>query len=223
MDKGLGVKIIRLRNLKYNYNQISKELNCSKALVSYHCRKNNINDIGLANSNLTFDEIELIKLYYLTHTIKETSANFNISKSTVKYHVSSKRILLTVDEKKEHNYESVRSYRQRNKIKAIDYKGGKCEICGYDKSNWSLEFHHTDPNNKDFNISSKSHFNWDKIKIELDKCILVCKNCHGEIHELEYNRRVCQRSDGEADNFEVTGSNPVSPTLALVLAPIVRS
>jgi hypothetical protein len=76
---------------------------------------------------------------------------------------------------------------RRKKIKKelIDYKGGCCFICGYNKSYRSLHFHHLNPKEKDFTLGSKwgkLGFN-DEIKKELDKCILVCANCHGEIHD----------------------------------------
>lgn len=63
----------------------------------------------------------------------------------------------------------------------VEYKGGKCEICGYDKCLAALEFHHIDPDKKDFSISSSSK-SIDEFKLEADKCILVCANCHREIH-----------------------------------------
>jgi DNA-directed RNA polymerase subunit RPC12/RpoP len=70
------------------------------------------------------------------------------------------------------------------KSKMIEYKGGKCERCGYDKCQAALEFHHKDPSKKDFTIAhaKQRSFN-DEIKQELDKCILVCSNCHREVHE----------------------------------------
>lgn len=69
------------------------------------------------------------------------------------------------------------------KQQVIEYKGGCCEQCGYDKYQGALEFHHLDPNEKDFNISQvKGNTINYKIKKELDKCILVCSNCHREIH-----------------------------------------
>lgn len=69
-------------------------------------------------------------------------------------------------------------------MKSLEYKGFKCEICGYDKCIAALEFHH--PYEKDFGISSKGYTRaWEKVKLELDKCILVCSNCHREIHEEE--------------------------------------
>lgn len=69
------------------------------------------------------------------------------------------------------------------KQQCVDYKGEKCCMCGYNNYNGALDFHHTDPTKKDFAISKvkTTRFN-DRIKLELDKCILVCKNCHAEIH-----------------------------------------
>lgn len=83
--------------------------------------------------------------------------------------------------------------RRRTKMKnmALEYKGGKCEVCGYCKSTWALQFHHTDPETKDFQIGSGNTYSWDRTKQELDKCVLVCANCHLEIHEKwDIERRV---------------------------------
>jgi hypothetical protein len=69
------------------------------------------------------------------------------------------------------------------KQKCIDYKGGKCVCCGYNKCNNVLEFHHLDPVKKEFSISQAKLTSFDEnIKKELDKCALVCANCHREIH-----------------------------------------
>ena len=69
------------------------------------------------------------------------------------------------------------------KAMAVEYKGGKCEKCGYDKCIGALEFHHLDPSQKDFGIGGKRQTAaWGTIKQEVDKCILVCANCHREIH-----------------------------------------
>jgi predicted HNH restriction endonuclease len=74
--------------------------------------------------------------------------------------------------------------RQRGlKQMAINYKGGVCQECGYHKCNGALEFHHIDPKEKDFSISSVKGYGFsEQIKKELDKCVLVCANCHREIH-----------------------------------------
>ena len=67
----------------------------------------------------------------------------------------------------------------------VEYKGGKCEKCGYDKYIGALQFHHRDLSRKDFNISRcKSRVFDDSIKQELDKCDLLCANCHFETHQV---------------------------------------
>lgn len=82
--------------------------------------------------------------------------------------------------------EYIQKKRYKIKEKSVSYKGGKCEICGYDKCIDALEFHHLDPSQKDFGISYKGYVrSWDKVKEELDKCIMVCANCHREIHAKE--------------------------------------
>ena len=62
-------------------------------------------------------------------------------------------------------------------------------MCGYNKCVASLDFHHEDPTKKEYGISSNgSTISWEKLKIELDKCILLCANCHRELHYLSVPR-----------------------------------
>jgi len=77
--------------------------------------------------------------------------------------------------------------RRALKNKAIEYKGGKCISCGYNKCPGALTFHHTNPAEKEFGIASDGIYRkFEKIKEELDKCILLCMNCHAELHHKEY-------------------------------------
>ena len=68
------------------------------------------------------------------------------------------------------------------KIKCIKYKGEKCISCNYNEYAGALEFHHLDSEEKEFEISNRKNYNFELIKKELDKCILLCSNCHREIH-----------------------------------------
>ncbi len=68
------------------------------------------------------------------------------------------------------------------KIKALKYKGDKCLICKYKKCKNSLVFHHKNPKNKKFSLSGNHTLAWKRIEKELDKCVLLCLNCHGEVH-----------------------------------------
>jgi ribosomal protein L30E len=82
------------------------------------------------------------------------------------------------------NTKAVQNRREKLKLLAFEYKGSKCKHCGYNKCLAAIEFHHLDPTKKDFGISSKGYTrSWQKVKEELDKCIMVCANCHREIHE----------------------------------------
>jgi len=78
---------------------------------------------------------------------------------------------------------AVAKRRKLLRIEAIKYLGGKCFFCGYNKCYEALEFHHLDSKKKDFGISQGGITrSWEKIKKELDKCILACANCHRELH-----------------------------------------
>lgn len=77
----------------------------------------------------------------------------------------------------------VNKRRRDLKILAVEYKKYKCEKCQYDKCIEALEFHHKDPNEKDFGIACHGYTrSWKKVKTDLDKCIMLCSNCHRELH-----------------------------------------
>ena len=65
---------------------------------------------------------------------------------------------------------------------AIEYKGGVCQICEYSKYQGALDLHHIDPSEKDFSLGHKGYTrSWERIKAELDKCVLLCATCHREV------------------------------------------
>ncbi|MDE2022470.1 MAG: helix-turn-helix domain-containing protein [Patescibacteria group bacterium] len=72
---------------------------------------------------------------------------------------------------------------KRLKKQAVEYKGGKCCVCGYNRCFRALDFHHTNGEEKEFSIGQRQGNSFESIKAELDKCILVCKNCHAELHD----------------------------------------
>ncbi len=80
-------------------------------------------------------------------------------------------------------YQYVKNSRQRLKLRLTYVMGDQCCICGYNKCRSALEFHHTNPLEKDFTISSNANVAYAKAEEEIKKCIMVCANCHREIHE----------------------------------------
>lgn len=69
----------------------------------------------------------------------------------------------------------------QRKIQAIEYKGNSCVDCkiSYPNAPYVIfDFHHLDPEQKDTDWTKLRLRSWDKIVIELDKCDLLCSNCH---------------------------------------------
>lgn len=84
-------------------------------------------------------------------------------------------------DRREYLIKAVAKRRRKIKLMAINYKGGRCQICGYNKCAGALDLHHIN-GQKSFGIGDKGYTrSWEKIKKEIDKCILVCANCHREI------------------------------------------
>lgn len=73
--------------------------------------------------------------------------------------------------------------RRNFKEKCLEYKGNKCTNCGYNKCKRALTFHHIDPKTKLFEIAGSHCRKWEKVVAELDKCCLLCQNCHSELHD----------------------------------------
>lgn len=85
--------------------------------------------------------------------------------------------------------DAITRWRQRLKLKLIEYKGGKCERCGYDKCiPNAYAFHHKNPDEKEFGISDGIPRSFEKSKKEADKCVLLCLICHAEIHYADFQK-----------------------------------
>jgi transcriptional regulator/ribosomal protein L32 len=90
------------------------------------------------------------------------------------------------------------------KLKAIDQLGNKCQNCGEDRP-WLLDFHHVDESQKEYEISYLKHHSWEKLKVEIEKCILLCRNCHGDVHYksffIELEQEIKEKANEIEDNF----------------------
>jgi hypothetical protein len=120
--------------------------------------------------------------------------------------------------------------RRRRKVKAVlvEEAGGACAICGYDRNMRALHFHHVDPSQKRHEINAKGvAIALDKLRVEAQKCVLLCSNCHAEVEDgtmslpgrgigrsaapsgvAHIRSGVTQLAECEAVNFEVVGSSP---------------
>lgn len=85
--------------------------------------------------------------------------------------------------------------------KIKEKRGGKCIRCGYDKCIKALEFHHLNPSKKDFTISN-DHFKLLDAVNESKKCILICSNCHKELHDNLWSVEELRKEEVNLDTYE---------------------
>lgn len=80
-------------------------------------------------------------------------------------------------------YASVKRRRYKVKARLVQMLGGSCSRCDYSKCTRALTFHHRDRESKEFSLSEKSNWAWHRLVMEVQKCVLLCSNCHMEIEE----------------------------------------
>jgi hypothetical protein len=156
----------------YSLNKISKELNKSLTTIRYWVKKY---DLKSSHVQFKFLEKKEIGKERLCPKCKKTLPSSEFYKRRGIENSSTYCKLCTTDQ--------TLNRMQKLKKQMVEYKGGSCVICGYNNYMGALEFHHLNPKEKDFNLSHMKKYSFgEKIKNELDKCILVCSNCHREIH-----------------------------------------
>lgn len=171
--------IISLRKDGKTYDQIREVTGCSKSTISKYCIEAGVSEDP--------KKVKIITPELLSKIQERYNEVGNLKSVAKEYHISASRLReagIQVN-KPQKNYSNITpqaSCAQKTKLKCISYKGGECQICGYKKSIRSLTFHHVHPEEKSFGISGGTK-SFEKLKPELDKCILVCTNCHGEIHD----------------------------------------
>ena len=81
----------------------------------------------------------------------------------------------------------VQLFRERRKARIVASMGGSCQCCGYNRYVGALELHHLDPNEKEFSCGSASAnpIKWERLVVELRKCVMLCSNCHRDFHYQE--------------------------------------
>jgi len=157
-------------------NKIAKELNVSLSTIRYWLKKHNIKTNYISFKDKVKQDITVVKEKYCP--------NCNEIKSTSEFYLRRDKTNFSPYCKPCTSEQTLK--RQRLfKTQCVEYKGGKCIDCGYNKYIGALEFHHLDPSKKDFTIAKSKLCKFDfVIQQELDKCVLLCSNCHRERHHI---------------------------------------
>ncbi len=87
------------------------------------------------------------------------------------------------------NYVSQQHRGSQRRQLLIEQKGGRCEKCGYSSNRAAMAFHHLDPATKSFPLDLRncSNTSWEALTAEAKKCMLLCLNCHAEIHNPDFS------------------------------------
>lgn len=142
--------------------------------------------MGKLYRNMTDEEKEK----HVENVEKYRKANPDIyRKAAIKYYYANKEKSAARNakwraENKEYVKTKQREDKRQRKIKAIEYLGGVCNNCGLSWHPAVFEFHHKDPETKDRDPSKMLQLSWARVVAELDKCVLLCANCH----RLEHNK-----------------------------------
>lgn len=155
---------------------IAKELEVTVSKLKYYMKRHSLKTIRFRSNNVGMP----CKMCGNPLTGKQQS--FCCNKCRCKYnnyHSNNGEGCKTYYIQKEKGYERKREF--------IKLKGGGCQICGYNKSLRALTFHHRDPSIKSFQLDVRhlSNKSYDKCVLEVDKCDLLCFNCHMELHDDE--------------------------------------
>lgn len=152
-----------LRSQGFSTYEIAEKLNCSQTNVRYWLKKINFN---LEKKCLTCNKIlNGKKTSFCSLQCKNKNSN-----------------------KKNNSYAQQKERGIKRKIDLVKMKGGCCEICGYCKNYAALQFHHEDPTKKDAGLDSRklSNSTWEWCVSEVQKCKLLCANCHLETHHPSF-------------------------------------
>lgn len=183
-------EIIKLRKDGLSYKQICDKTGLSKGTVSKYCRGLNENFAKYENP-FKFDKKDIDKaqkIYDSGMSLREVGKIVGITRQTLSKYLNIKeKISKKENESKRDDVERVKKWKKNLRNEIVQKSGGKCVICGYNKSIRALHFHHLDPKEKDFRISIGS-ISKELLLNEIKKCILVCSNCHCEIHDEMYEK-----------------------------------
>lgn len=155
---------------KYSLKQIADAENISFTTVRYWLKKYKLKTYYVTNQEANLTNPKITKYCSVCQTTKNAD----------EFYLRKNKILTTYC--KPCMNKNATSRQQEVKRMAVNAKGGKCHYCGYNKYLGALEFHHIDPKTKDPKWSSMKSKSFEAIQIELDKCLLVCANCHREVH-----------------------------------------
>ena len=150
--------------------RLANMLGISQTTLLYRLKKCNLTLLNNKNTEHS--------CYYCGTLLKDTQSNFCSPQHKSLYYKDNNDYYIN----KYNNGKNTRNF-------LVNYFENSCSICGYNKNSAALVFHHIEPKNKKFNITLKNCMikNIEELQEEAAKCMLLCANCHAELHYPNYN------------------------------------
>jgi hypothetical protein len=146
--------------------KIAEKMNCAQTTIRYWLKKFNLTTAEKSSTCKNCQtELQGSRRLYCSTTCKNTLSN-----------------------QKFNSYKCQQKRGKERKLSLIKLKGGCCELCGYSKNTAALQFHHEDPTKKEHGLDLRklSNSTWEACISELEKCKLLCANCHAETHHPDH-------------------------------------
>ena len=162
--------------------ELAKHYGCSRTTITNFKKENGL--VGLSKNGRTkaVGGVKLCKSCGTTKDLSEFYSNGYYNSGTKKYKPNCKSC--------EKQIKNKQHYSRIVEILAGSDRELKCELCGYKSNLSALQFHHVDPSEKDYAISEMKSLAFEKVRDEINKCAVLCANCHTEIHNphLDFDR-----------------------------------
>lgn len=171
---------------KYNIKNISRKKLCDNKTIEEAIRKKH----STYRNYIAF----YLRMWRKTRSVKKIANYYNIKPREIYYYLEQSKAY-----QKRYNFKNNCStkdlryiIRWSKKIKAINLMGKKCEKCG-NTNIFNLDFHHKKPVEKTDKISNLLKAPWEKLRNEIVKCKLLCRNCHRETHNLNSKNKIAKQ------------------------------
>jgi hypothetical protein len=161
-----------------------KSIYCNK-ICAFEGRK--VSKDTLAQRIIDFykehNRVPTFKDFKMSHTYRKRFGNWT---NALKYAgLYEKRNEIRKEKSKNRNtWERQKNLHLERKKELVKMKGGKCQMCGYQKNYAALVFHHRDPSKKEIALDARclANISTPRLLAEVEKCDLLCSNCHFELH-----------------------------------------
>lgn len=166
--------------------------NKSKEKLGYNLKEATIREILRRNNRLTIENIKKMhnivtkkEMIPFSNTTPPHNVHYGFPLMKCKHPNCQESCNYNFCSKECEDHFKILKKRRNDRAPALEYLGGKCKRCGFNEDTDIIQFHHLDPCDKKYNISDYLYKGFEFVRAELNKCVLLCLNCHKIVHKIK--------------------------------------